>query len=161
MKTILFVCTANICRSPMAMALLRDRIGRMGLADQVAVASAGIWAQNGRAASREGISLLADREISLAEHRSQPMTAALLEQADIVLVMEEAHRRSLFYVAPHLLGKVFLLTEMAGEYDDVEDPYGGTNDDYRRTIATLDRLLDAGLPQILRRIGVKTPNVGR
>jgi protein-tyrosine phosphatase len=141
----------------MAEALLRQRLAAMGLADQVAVLSAGVWAEEGRPASRDAIMTLRPRGIVLVDHRSQPITEDLLDQADLVLVMEEAHRRSLFYVSPQHLGKVFLLSEMADRHDDVEDPFGGTTEDYTRTVALLDQLLDAGLPQILKRIDVQAP----
>ncbi len=154
MKTILFVCTANICRSPMAAALTRRRIAEMGLSDQVDVRSAGVRARTGDEACEGAATVLASRDIPLGEHLSRPMTDKLLQQADIVLVMEEEHRRSLFYLNPKYLGKVFLLTEMAGGNDDVADPYGGPLEGYVRTADQLDDLIAAGLPKILKRIGV-------
>lgn len=157
MKTILFVCTANICRSPMAAGIMRRRISELALADQVEVASAGVYADEGYGASSNAIVTLGGRGINLREHRSQPITARLLAEADIVLVMEEAHRRSLFHLAPQHLAKVFLLTEMAGGFEDVADPYGGPLEGYAFTADLLERLIDAGLPKILRRIGVKVP----
>ncbi len=59
MKTILFVCTANICRSPMAAAIMRQRIAQMGLADQVRVISAGVWAEGDQSASANAITTCA------------------------------------------------------------------------------------------------------
>lgn len=157
MKTILFVCTANICRSPMAAAIMRHRVAELGLADQVRVLSAGVYAEEGYGASSHAITTLGRRGIDLHEHRSRPMTAQLLAEADIVLVMEEAHRRSLFYLAPQHLAKVFLLSEMAGEYDDIADPYGGPLEGYNQTANLLEALIEAGLPKIMRRIGVRLP----
>jgi protein-tyrosine phosphatase len=153
-KTILIVCTANICRSPMAAALLRKRIAERGLADQVTVQSAGVFARSGQAASDYAVTVLGDRSVPLADHHSQPVTVPLLKEASIILVMEESHRRSLFYMAPECLSKVFLLTEMAGRHEDVADPYGGELEDYIETANTLDTLINGGLPNILRRIGV-------
>lgn len=156
MKTILFVCTANICRSPMAAAIMRRRIAELGLADRVQVLSAGVWAEEGLEASRNAVKVLGQRECDLTGHRSRQVTPALLDQADIVLVMEEAHRRSLFYMAPQHLGKVFLLAEMAGEYEEVADPYGGPIEEYEQTADLLEKLIDAGLPRILKRLSVNT-----
>lgn len=156
MKTILFVCTANICRSPMAAGIMRRRIAELGLIDQVQVLSAGVWAEDGYEASYNAIAVLGQRNIDLTDHRSQRVTPALLNEADIILVMEEAHRRSLFYLAPKHLSKVFLLTEMAGEHDDVADPYGGPIEGYIDTVNLLERLIDAGLPKILRRLSINT-----
>jgi protein-tyrosine-phosphatase len=157
LKIILFVCTGNICRSPMAAAIMRDRIAQLGLESEVQVISAGVWAEDGVRASANGVAVLRLRGIDLAEHRSQQLTPALLRQANIALVMEEAHRRSIFYMAPEHLSKVFLLSEMAGGHDDVEDPYGGTVGEYAATADELIGLIDKGLPKILRRIGVAAP----
>jgi protein-tyrosine-phosphatase len=157
MKTILFVCTANICRSPMAAALMHKRIAEWGLADQVEVQSAGMWARDGERASDGATMVLGRRGISLQEHRSQMMTSELLEAASIVLVMEEEHRRSLFYLDPKHLRKVFLLTEMVGHSEEIADPYGGPLEGYAETADQLDRLIGDGLPMILRRIGVARP----
>ena len=154
MKTILFVCTANICRSPMAAALVRDRIAKAGLDAEVQVLSAGVWAETGGRASSGATAVLRSRGIDLAPHRSQPLTPALLKEANIILVMEEAHRRSIFYMAPEVLAKVYLLAEMAGGHDDVPDPYGGTIQEYADTADELTTLIDKGLPKILKRIGV-------
>lgn len=157
MKTILFVCTANICRSPMAAALMRHHLTEMSLSGEVTVKSAGVWAIPGARASEGGSTVLEQRGISLEDHRSQQMTADLLREADIVLVMEEEHRRSLFYMEPKHLRKVFLLSEMVGRSDGISDPYGGPLEGYTRTAAQLDELIAAGLPKVLKRIGVAMP----
>ena len=138
----------------MAAGILRERIQRLGLDDQAQVVSAGVWADAGSRASSNATATLRLRGIDLAAHRSQPLTAALLRQANIALVMEEAHRRSIFNLAPDQLSKVYLLTEMAGGHDDVEDPFGGSMEDYATTADELTALIDKGLPKILKRIGV-------
>jgi protein-tyrosine phosphatase len=155
MKTILVACTANICRSPMAAAILRRRLAELGLEDEIEVISAGVWAEDGHSASPNAILTLAGRGMDVAGHRSQLLTPALLARADIVLVMEEAHRRSLFYLAPQHLGKVYLLTEMSGGHADVADPYGGSIEGYARTADELEALIEGGMPMILRRLGIR------
>ncbi|MDQ1301613.1 MAG: protein arginine phosphatase [Chloroflexota bacterium] len=136
---------------------MRKRIADWGLADQVEVQSAGTWARDGDRASDGAATALGQRGISLEAHRSQTMTSQLLEAANIVLVMEEEHRRSLFYLEPKHLRKVFLLTEMVGRSAEIADPYGGPPEGYAETADELDRLIGAGLPAILRRIGVARP----
>jgi protein-tyrosine-phosphatase len=153
LKTILFVCTANICRSPMAAAIMRDRIAKAGLESEVQVLSAGVWAEAGIRASSNATVVLRGRGIDLAPHRSQPLTPALLREANIILVMEEAHRRSIFYMTPEVLAKVYLLSEMTGGHEDVVDPYGGTFEEYTGTADELTALIDMGLPKILKQIG--------
>ena len=139
----------------MAAAIMRRRITELGLEDQIEVLSAGVWAENGHGASPNAISTLAERGMDLTGHRSRLLTPALLAQADIVLVMEEAHRRSLFYLAPQHLGKVYLLTETSGRHSDVADPYGGPVEGYARTADEIEALIDAGMPMILRRLGLR------
>lgn len=139
----------------MAAALMRQRIASLGLSDQVQVLSAGVWAEPGFEASVGSVAVMGQRGLDLTTHRSQPVTPELLDRADIVLVMEEAHRRSLFYLSPRHLGKVFLLTEMAGQHEDVADPYGGPVEGYEQTATLLENLLDRGLPTILRRLGIQ------
>ena len=136
----------------MAAALMRHRLSQMGLSDHISVKSAGVWATAGHTASANAIAVLSTQGIDLTPHRSQPVTTSLLEQADIVLVMEEAHRRSIFHLAPQHLGKVFLLSEMAGRHEDVTDPFGGSIEGYVKTVALLEELIDAGLSRILELI---------
>jgi protein-tyrosine phosphatase len=159
-KTILFVCTANICRSPMAAAIMRRRVAELGFDGEIEVLSAGVYAEPGYPASRLAVSTLAQRDIPLDEHRSQPVVPALLRDADVVLVMEEAHRRSIFYLAPQYLGKVYLLSELAGRHDDVADPYGRSSEAYERTAMLLEGLIDTGLPKLLKQLNVGQQGAG-
>ena len=133
---------------------MRQRIAGMGLAGRIAVDSAGMWARDGQPASEDAITVLAGRGIALADHRSRSLTPTMLDRADIVLVMEEAHRRSIFHLAPKHLRKVLLLTELIGEHDDVEDPYGGPIEGYVNAEAQLETLIDAGLPRLLQYLGI-------
>jgi len=152
MKTILFVCTGNLCRSPMAAGLMRQRLAVAGLDGQVQVRSAGIWAMAGRPASEGAIQVMAEHGIDISQHRACELDVTDVAQADLILVMEEAHRRSIFHLAPQHLQKVFLLSEMAGKHHGVEDPYGQPLVEYRRCADELDGLLDAAFPNILRRL---------
>lgn len=153
LKTILLVCTGNVCRSPMAAAIMSQRILERGLAGEIEVRSAGVWAGQGYGASEHATTVLAERGLDLRQHVSRQLTLVELARADIVLVMEEAQRRSIFHLAPEHLSKVFLLAEMAGRHDDVADPYGGPIEGYGDSARQIERLVDAGLPQILTRLG--------
>ncbi len=133
---------------------MRERLVKAGLDSEVQVLSAGVWAEPGDHASTGATAVLRTRGIDLAAHRSQRLTNELLRSANIILVMEEAHRRSIFYMAPEVLSKFFLLAEMAGGHDDVDDPFGGSIEEYAEAADEMAALIDKGLPKILKRIGV-------
>ncbi|MFZ2488866.1 MAG: low molecular weight protein arginine phosphatase [Anaerolineae bacterium] len=157
MKRVLFVCTANICRSPMAMGLLRQRLAEDGLADEVQVTSAGVYGMDGEAASATGVKLLAERGVDIAAHRAHTLSEQEMTDTDLVLVMEESHRRSMFYNYPHLLNKVFLVSEMAGEYHDIADPYRKPVETYIACVDELTRLINDGYAKILKRLDITVP----
>jgi protein-tyrosine phosphatase len=138
----------------MAMGLLRARLRQDRLNDQVVVSSAGVYGLDGRPASQPGVEVLAERGIDIADHRAHTVSEAEIAAADLVLVMEEAHRRTLFYSYPHFLGKIFLLSEMSGDYGDVKDPYRKPKEEYQHTADELTRLIENGYPTILRRLRI-------
>jgi protein-tyrosine phosphatase len=140
----------------MAAGLLRQLLAADGLADAVAVSSAGIYGLDGEPASPPGVEVLASRGIDIADHIARTIAAEDMAWADLVLVMEDAHRRSLFYRYPHLLGKVFLLSEMAAEHGDVKDAYRQPLAAYERCADELTRLLTLGYDNILRRVGLSS-----
>ena len=144
----------------MATVLLGQRLAEANLADQVQVESAGVWAREGAQASDYARKLMAERGLDLEEHRARSVTEQMLARADLVLVMEEAQRRSLFHLAMQHLRKIFLLSEMSGGHSDIADPYGGTREDYERTIAILDALLEAGFPRILKQLRLQPDSTG-
>jgi protein-tyrosine-phosphatase len=74
-SVLLFVCTGNLCRSPMAEALLRQRLEDANLTPRVQVRSAGVWAQEGRPASAEAIEVMAERALDIEDHRAHVLTA--------------------------------------------------------------------------------------
>lgn len=136
---------------------MRQRVHELGLDDEISVASAGVWALDGKPASANSVTTLAERGIDISQHVAHTLDVKDLERASIVLVMEEQHRRSIFYQSPSALRKVFLLTEMVGQHEDVADPYGGPLVEYEKTANLIDELIRQGEEQILRRIGLARP----
>lgn len=108
---ILMVCTGNICRSPMAEVMLRDALTSCGV-DDVEVASAGTWAGFGHAATTEAQQVMEGRGIDLSHHRSQPLTADLLDDADLILAMTSVHAREIAEVAPGAVDRTLLMKEL-------------------------------------------------
>lgn len=148
MPHILFVCTANICRSPVAEGLLRQRLEADGLYSW-RVSSAGTWAQLRRGAASTSIQLMAERGIDISGHRAREVTAEMLGDADLILCMEAGHAEALRVEFPEAADRIYLLSEMAGDSQNVEDPYGGPYQGYVKMVDELSYLIDAGLPRII------------
>ncbi|MFW6115870.1 MAG: low molecular weight protein arginine phosphatase [Chloroflexota bacterium] len=149
MTTVLFVCTGNICRSPMAAALLRRRLNDDQERRQWRVISAGTWASDGRPASAYAIDEMSAREIDLGGHRSRRVDEGLMDQADLVLVMTQNHAEALSAAFPDHAHKVHLLSEMVGKTYNISDPYGGTRLEYARAAQELEQLIDAGYERLV------------
>ncbi len=129
MKRILFVCTGNICRSPMAEGMMRELV--KGRTD-VVVLSAGVSAPRGSSASRSAVDALSELGINLASFRSQPVTGELLEQCTHVFTMTREHRRLLDLLYPEQGSKIRLLGEFIRGGGDVPDPIGQGLTTYKR-----------------------------
>src|SRR5687768_11436082 len=96
---VVFVCTGNICRSPMAEALLRHTLDVRGC-NSVEVSSVGTWAYGGNPAMPEAVETLRAMGIDLSEHRSRDVDQAELAAADVIVVMTSVHVRELKTAAP-------------------------------------------------------------
>ena len=143
----------------MAMGLLRNRLAQDGLDDEVSVSSAGVYGLDGSAASQPSVNVLAERGIDISQHRAHTVEKQEIAAADLVLVMEEAQRRTLFYNYPEQLHKIFLLSEMSGDYRDVKDPYRRPKEEYVRCADELTTLIEAGYATVLKRLRVNvTPD---
>lgn len=149
MSHILVVCTANICRSPVAEVWLRMRLGEQKETESWTASSAGTWAMDANPAAPYSVELMAERGLDLSQHESQIVNRALMAQADLVLCMEMGHVEALRIEFPQHSQKIFLISQMVGKRFNVADPYGGSKEDYEQMILTLTKLIDAGIPTIL------------
>ncbi len=118
---VLFVCTGNSCRSPMAAALLGKMAKERGL--DIETKSCGTAALLGMRATKETIEVLKREDTMIFDHRSKPLNQEVIDWADLILVMEERHRESLLQYQPQAKEKTFLLTKFVGEEErDIIDP---------------------------------------
>ena len=141
MHEILFVCSANQCRSPMAEALFKAILHEKSVHAYWRVESAGVWAYSGAHATDYARQVMMERDLDLNDHRSQPADLDLVNQFDLVLVMERDHNEILVSVNPDWAEKIVLFKELVGEEGDFEDPVGGSIERYREAADELDRIL--------------------
>jgi protein-tyrosine-phosphatase len=133
MKSILIVCTANICRSPIGEGLLKQILAEKKIIE-VTVRSAGISAGSGFSASANAIKVMQEQGIDITGHRSSPITQSLISQSDLILTMELYHKDYIEDIFPEANGKVKLVKEFGlhtDNYPDIQDPVGGTIESYR------------------------------
>ena len=141
-RRILVVCTANRCRSPMAEGLLANRAAAERL--PLTIASAGTWADDGLPPTEHAVAVMAERGVDITKIRSTEVTHDLVTSAYLILAMTSGHREALETEFPVAKGKTWLFSELEGGTWDVEDPVGGSLDDYRATADQLERLTEAG-----------------
>ena len=122
---ILFVCTGNTCRSPMAAALFNKIATEQNL--DVRIESAGLFAMEGEGASAEAVIAMKKYDIDLLSHHAQVINSELLEKSDLILTMTAAHKMVL---APSAPDKTYTLCEYAETEDDIDDPFGGDVEEY-------------------------------
>jgi protein-tyrosine phosphatase len=140
MKRVLFVCTGNTCRSPMAEALFLHRIGSQ---EQWTAGSAGIYAGAGTPASPHSTEAMHELGIDLRTHRSRPLTAELVQQADLIVTMSAGHRFEILQDFPEVGNRVFLINSFGTSKVpvDISDPFGGSLEAYRKIRDEIDRAL--------------------
>lgn len=130
---ILFVCTGNTCRSPMAQGLFNALSRKKGL--DAAANSAGLFASSGSPASGYAIEAMANLGIDISFHQAKQITKELIEKADVVIPLTQGHYDALKNKFPQYEKKLRLLNE------PVQDPYGGSMASYEKTAAQLERLI--------------------
>ena len=149
MTHILIICTANICRSPVAEGLLRDRLSKRGLEDWT-VSSAGTWAQQTRGPSANSVKVMSEYGLDIQYHMARMVEERYLSEANLVLCMEAGHAEALRAEFPDQAYKVYMISEMSGQSHSVRDPFGEPLISYQRMGAELAGLIDNGMDRIVQ-----------
>ena len=146
MHRVLFICTANICRSPMAMGLLRHRTASHP--EQWIIESAGTWTEGDEPAALRTVQVLKRRGIELENFQSRILTDELLRSFNLILTMERGHKEAIRVEFPDLANRVFLLSEMINQDYDIDDPVGKPLAAFEETAQEIDEILARGFQKI-------------
>lgn len=148
--TILFVCTGNFCRSPMAEAILKDLLRQDGKEKLYQVRSAGTWTRDGLSGSPLALQAMKELGLDISTHRSRQLTSQDIEGASLIIVMTQDQKEALGVEFPQAREKLFLLSEMAENRYDIDDPSGSNSLTLHRTRAQeIKGLLERGYSCIL------------
>src|SRR5258707_14512395 len=147
MKTILFVCTGNVCRSPMAEGIFRHAVQGRGV---YRVWSAGLGAVDGQPPSPYAVQAVKELGIDISHQRSRMLSPELVHHADFIFGMTHSHIDSVMLLYPYAADKTFLLREFDETLDlfekDISDPIGGSYDVYLNCRDQNEQ----GIPSLLR-----------
>ncbi len=142
--SVVIVCTANVCRSPVAELLWRGRAAERGRA--ILVSSAGIDARPGSVADPLCVALLAERGLDLRAHRARRLGMAEAARHDLILVMEPVHAQRIKAKAPLLAGRVQLLGRWGG--GAIADPRGASREVYEQCLGVISTAVDQWLERL-------------
>ena len=145
MPSVLFVCTANLYRSPLAVAFLKEELKHAQVGNEWLIDSAGTWTKSGTSIHSQTIEDAVHFGLDVRAHKSKQVTAALLSRQDLILVMETGHKEALLIEFPDQSKKVYLLSEVVdGHTYDIPDPFSSEGQHDRDIANELHRIIKRG-----------------
>jgi protein-tyrosine-phosphatase len=151
LRNILFVCTGNTCRSPLAEGFLKKLLKEHPFGG-VEIGSAGLAALPGSSASSHAVKVALESSVSLDEHKARLVNAELITEADLIIVMEPGHRQQLLDRYPHASDKIYLLRYFArygSRERGIPDPYGLNLEGYRFCFEDIKECVESLLEWLL------------
>ncbi len=142
-KRILVVCVGNICRSPTAEYLLRERLASL----DIQVTSAGLHAMADYPMDAMALQVMSDHGIDGAAHRARQIDTAMLRASDLVLGMEKTHVAAMMRLAPEASGKIFVLDKWV-QGRDIPDPYRQQRPAFDHVYSLIAQGVDSWLPYL-------------
>ncbi len=150
MPSVLFVCTANRFRSPIAAIYFAREVVKHGDDQEVSVSSAGTWTVSDRPAMPEALTQAKKYGLNLTLHKSRPIKKEILSRADLILVMENNHKEAILQEFPFSANHVHLLAEVVdGVSNDIPDPYA-TDEPPDVITREIINMIDRGYNQIVQ-----------
>ena len=150
MTHILFVCTANQFRSPIAALYFARRLKEAGEPGEWQVYSAGTWVVNGLPAHPKAVTAAAQLGLNLNEHRTREVTAQILSDADLIIVMEQGQKEALECEFADCIGQIVLMGELAGEHEsEILDPARTDFEDGDAIVRSIVACIDKGFVKLM------------
>ncbi|MBW7996270.1 MAG: low molecular weight protein arginine phosphatase [Candidatus Glassbacteria bacterium] len=159
--SVLFVCTGNTCRSPLAETAFRKLLQRNELDRLVEVSSAGLMARDGARASSMAVQVASDRGLDLSPHRSRQLTKKIFKSADMLIGMQRTHLLPLEQLKQAAgkellqLGPFHSDRKLSTNEEGIRDPFGGGRKEYEHVFDTILSCLDGLLEYLRNRVALE------
>ncbi len=147
---ILFLCTGNTCRSPMAEGILKKMLKKAGV-EGVEVVSRGLVAAVGKPVAENAFLTMGEKHIRIGNHVVRQLSRKDVEESDLILTMTKSHAYQAFSMFAQKDRHIHTLKDFAGGYEerDIADPIGGSLDDYRKCAEEIEEALKKGFDKII------------